>query len=354
MTSTFLLYGSTGFTGDLTARLAVQQGLRPILAGRSAAKLKAQAAELGLEYRVAPLDNPAALDAALADVAVVMHCAGPFIDTWQPMANACLRTGTHYLDITGELPVYAGLQGLDERAQARGVMLMPGVGFDIVPSDCLAAHLKRRLPSATRLALAFAVKGPARVSRGTAKSAIGMAPTGCAIRREGRLVTVPFGSKTRRVDFGNGSQTVTIFPWGDVFTAYYSTGIPNIEDYFAVPRSTARLMAGAQLLQPALRIGAVRGLLKRLIERGPAGPTAEQRAATRTFLWGEVTDDQGKRAIARLFGPEPGYTWTPITMLQVVRRVLDGHAPPGYQTPAKAYGPDFVLETEGVRREDVV
>src|SRR5687768_10018150 len=128
MPSGFLLYGATGFVGDATARLAVQYGLQPIIAGRDAAKVERQATELGLEFRVFSLDDSAAMDRALKDMTVVLHCAGPYLYTSKPMVDTCLRTGTHYLDLTGEIPVYEALAARDAEAKARGVMLLPGVG----------------------------------------------------------------------------------------------------------------------------------------------------------------------------------------------------------------------------------
>ena len=144
MRADFLLYGSYGYTGRLIADRALEQGLRPLLAGRDVAALAAQAAELGLEFRAFSLDDTAALDAAVRAVPVVLHAAGPFAHTAAPMAQACIRAGVHYLDITGEIAVFEAMAALDGAARASGVMLMPGAGFDVVPTDCLAAHLARR------------------------------------------------------------------------------------------------------------------------------------------------------------------------------------------------------------------
>ncbi len=154
MNANFLLYGANGYTGELIARFAVQQGLRPILAARNSQKVAPLAAELGLDYRAFALDNKQAIDSALADIAVVLNCAGPFSQTSAPMVAGCLRSQTHYLDITGEINVFEEVASQDKLAKTTGVILLPGVGFDVVPSDCLAAHLKGRLPSATRLTLA--------------------------------------------------------------------------------------------------------------------------------------------------------------------------------------------------------
>src|SRR5919202_492909 len=140
--SSFLLYGATGYTAQLIREQASEFGLTPILAGRSETKLRPIADKFGLSYRIADLNEPSALDAALADVPVVLHCAGPFSKTAAAMQQACLRTSTHYLDITGEVAVFEQGMALHQQAQQQNVMLMSGVGFDVVPPDCIARYLK--------------------------------------------------------------------------------------------------------------------------------------------------------------------------------------------------------------------
>ncbi len=350
MASTFLLYGSTGYVGQVTARLALEYGLRPILAGRNAAALEHQAAELGVEYRVSSLEDAIGLDRALKDVPVVLHCAGPYLHTSKPMVEACLRNRVHYLDLTGEIPVYAALAARDKEARQRGVMLLPGVGFDVVPTDCLAVHLKQRLPTATHLALAYQNEGPAGLPPGTQRTAIELIPYGDFVRRDGKLETPDRVQKTRSIDFGKGPVNAARLTWGDVFTAWYSTGIPNIEVYAVLPQSARRLLAAFSNLRPILKLAFMRRLLKLFVQ---PGPSVEKRQYTITHVWGEVTDDQGRRAAGRLHGPEAGVIWTTRAALAAVKKVLAGDAPVGYQTPAKAYGPDFVLECEGVTREDI-
>jgi short subunit dehydrogenase-like uncharacterized protein len=350
MKTTFLLYGSNGYTGDLIARLAVKQGLVPILAGRHREKIAAQAAELGLEYRVFALDDPATIDAALKDVSAVLHCAGPFSHTSKPMAEGCLRTKTHYLDITGEIGVFESLARRDAMAKAAGVMLLPGAGFDVVPSDCLAVHLKRRLPSATRLTLAW--RGLGRTSRGTATTMISSIHLGGTIRENGKITRVPAAWKTRLIDFGRGPVKAITIPWGDVATAFYSTGIPNIQVYSVFPASLVRLMVLSRYIGGLLATPFVQSILKRAIQSQPAGPTEEQRAKGLSLLWGEATDDSGKRVVSRMRTPE-GYALTAMTAVAIAQRVIAGDAPIGFQTPARAYGADFVLQFDGVSREDL-
>ncbi len=350
MSSAFLLYGATGFVGDAISRLAIEYGLRPVLAGRDAGKLEKMAAELGVEHKVFDLRDPHKIEQALKDVAVVLHCAGPYVNTSKPMVEACLRSGTHYLDLTGELPVYEAIAARDAEARARGIMLLPGVGFDVVPTDCLAVHLKQRLPSATRLTLAFKPEGPAGLPPGTQRTVIELIPYGNRVRRNGRLESPQQATKTRLIDFGQGPVQAARLTWGDVFTAFYSTGIPNIEDYSVLPKAVRQQMAAFESLRPLFKLAVVRNLLKRGVK---PGPTADKRARSFVHVWGEVEDDQGRRAVSRLHGPEAGVVWTGRAALAATRKVLAGNAPPGFQTPGLAYGADLVLECEGVTREDL-
>jgi len=345
-----LIYGAYGYTGELVAREAVRRDLRPVLAGRRREPLERLASELGLEHRVFGLEDPDRLAESVAGAGVVVHCAGPFELTTPPMARACVEAGVHYVDITGEMMVFAALHRMDAAARERAVTLLPGAGFDIVPSDCLAAHLARRLPGARRLALAF--HGIGRPSRGTAATMAMNLHRGGAVRRDGRIVPVPLAWRVREMDLGEGPVRCMSVPWGDVFTAHLSTGIPDIEVYMAAP---PRLILAARLsrwLRPVLGLPVVRRAAVRLARRRSPGPTAEQRKRGRSLLWGEVEDGEGRRAASRLRCPE-GYTLTARSAVEVARRVEKGEARPGFATPSLAFGPDFVLELPGCVREDL-
>ncbi len=349
-TGPWLLYGANGYTGALIARLAAERGHRPVLAGRRAGAICELADTLGLERRLFALDDPQRLDAALEGMTAVLHCAGPFSRTARPMAEACVRTRTHYLDITGEVEVFEALAACDAQARERGVMLLPGCGFDVVPSDCLAAHLHRRQPSAVQLALAYASAG--RLSRGTALTALeGLGQPGL-VRRGGVLTPVPSGQLRRRIDFGEGPRLALGIPLGDLATAWRSTGIPDIELYLAASLPLRALASAGRWLGPALGSPTVKGLLARRVRAGQPGPSDDERARGRAFVWGEAKDAGGRRVEARLETPD-GYTFTARAALAIVERVLAGDAKAGYATPALAYGADFVLGIEGVRRFDV-
>jgi short subunit dehydrogenase-like uncharacterized protein len=353
----FLIYGANGYTGKLIARAAVQRGLRPVLAGRNRTEVAALAEELALPHCIFGLDEPAVLEAELADVPVVLNCAGPFVHTHRPLVDTCLRTGTHYLDITGELAVFQAIAARDAEAKAAGVMLLPGAGFDVAPSDCLAAHLKKRLPSATRLTLALQPVGG--WSRGTARTMVESLHTPGMIRQDGDLTPVPGLWKTLWIDFGQqfmgkgwrGPVAAVAIPWGDVFTAYYSTGIPNIETYLAVPDAIAWMGGVVRLSGPMLQWPLIKAALRRAVESLPEGPDEAALATGFSVIWGEVTDDTGRRAVARLRTPHT-YLLTALAALAIVERVLAGNVRPGYQTPAAAYGPNLLLGIEGISRVD--
>lgn len=234
MNGRIMIYGATGYTGKLVAQEAKRQGLNPLLAGRSAAKLKAVAEPLGFEWRAVALEDSAALDAALSEVQAVLHIAGPFSQTSKPMLDACLRTKRHYLDITGEIDVLEACAARDAEAKAAGIVVLPGVGFDVVPSDCLAAHMKERMPDAVKLTLA--IGGLEKMSRGTAKSSVESIANPVRVRRGGEIVT-QWPPERKSFDFGKGPRPSIAIGWGDVATAYHSTGIGDISVYFeAMPQ----------------------------------------------------------------------------------------------------------------------
>jgi short subunit dehydrogenase-like uncharacterized protein len=348
-TKRFLIYGATGFTGKLTARTAKEKGLEPILAGRNETKLKAVAEPLGLQWRAFDLSEQEKLDTALGEVNAVLHIAGPFSATSKPMVDACLRTGTHYLDITGEIDVFESLAARDAEAKKAGIMLLPGVGFDVVPSDCLAAHLKRRLPDA--IDLKIYIGGLNALSRGTAKSMLEGVPLGTRVRRDGRIITPP-RPKEADCDFGEGPRPTIVIPWGDVSTAYYSTRIPNIEVRMA---ATPPLRIAASMPDFARRImgtSLVQSLLKAQVDRMPEGPSDEVLRIGNRVLLGIVTNAKGESARARLTTSQ-GYVLTAQTGAEIARRVVAGEVKPGFQTPSLVYGPDFILQFDGARREEL-
>jgi short subunit dehydrogenase-like uncharacterized protein len=338
MLQAWMLYGANGYTGELIARAAAARGLSPVLAGRNRAAITALADELGLPSRVFGLGA-----ADLSGMSLVLNCAGPFSATAVPMMEACLHAGAHYLDITGEIEVFEQAWTRGERARSAGVVLCPGVGFDVIPTDCVAAALKQALPDASRLELAFSTRSP--MSAGTAKTAIEALAQPGRIRRGGRLVAVPQAWQVRQIDFGDGPQSAMPIAWGDVSTAFRSTGIPDITVYAAVPPMmlrAARLAGYATLLLGAPQVQA---LLKRSAAR-IKGPDDAARAKFGSLIWGEATNPAGTRRTARLRTGN-GYDVTVAGALAVAGFVIGRNGPGGAFTPSLLMGAELAQRLPG-------
>lgn len=346
-----LIYGATGYTGKLAAREAARRGLDVVLAGRDAKKLAAFGEIHCFETRAVALDDATDLQAALADIAAVLHIAGPFSKTSRPMVDACLATRTHYLDVTGEVDVFEALARRDGEARQAGITLLPGVGFDVVPSDCLAAYVARRIdePSVLRIGLAGLGGG---ASRGTTRTMVESFGDGLRVRHQGVLVPRPMGSLEHHFDLGAGPLRGVAMPLADLASAFHSTGIPNIETYMIVSGAIPILLKASRFAAPLLRLDAVQRFLSARIDALPEGPDDATRASTRAVVLAEVEGPGGQRAAAMLETPS-GYAMTQLAAVEAARRVAEGLAPIGYQTPATAFGADFVLECSDSRRTDL-
>jgi len=324
-----MIYGANGYTGQLISKLAAEKGHKPILAGRREGAIRPFAESLGLPWKVFEISE---IDSHLKGMGTVLLCAGPFSATSSPFVAACLRQGVHYLDITGEIEVLENVLAHKKDAEKAEVVLLPGVGFDVVPSDCLAAQLSQKLPDADSLELAFITNG--KPSPGTLKTMIENMPKGGKIRANGKIVSVPEAYRQRQVSFNHLSFNLTSIPWGDISTAYHSTGIPNITVYTYLPQALSKV---GKLVKSSL----VRTTLKKLVEIFVHGPSEEELRKNRCSLWGRVSNASGKAEEARLEIPD-GYYFTAQSALACVENVRSGKVKPGAWTPSQAFGAEFV------------
>jgi short subunit dehydrogenase-like uncharacterized protein len=341
-----MIYGAYGYTGELIAREAVRRGERPILAGRSEERLLRLAKELGLEHRA--FDVVQAKD-ALSGIDVLLNCAGPFAATVRPVVEACLHHRVHYVDITGEIPVFQFCHSQDAQAKQAGIILCPGAGFDIVPTDCLAALLKEALPDATTINLAFS--SGSRLSHGTAKTMVEGLGKGGMIRRNGVLRPVPSGYRLRRIPFASGTRWTATIPWGDVYTVGVSTGVPNTRVYVATPLAMGLAMRAASPLRVLLKSPPVKQWLRNKVDRRYAGgPDEAARKRGHAELWGEAINSAGRRITARMTTPN-GYTLTADTAVEIATHCINATEISGYTTPSLLMGSRFILSRLGVTYE---
>lgn len=344
-----LLYGANGYTGRLILERLLEAQIPVIIAGRSKQSISVLANEFGVSYRVAILEDADALNSLLEGIAVVIHAAGPFAVTAAPMMAACLRNKVHYTDITGEIGVFEYAHSCDGKAKEAGIMLLPGCGFDVVPTDSMAAWLHEQLPDATHFELAFASSGGG-MSHGTASSMVAKLGEGGAIRKDGKIIRHPLGKFGKWVDFDGSRRFVMSIPWGDVATAYYTTGIPNIVTYIGMPVSVFRILKLQGAFNWLLRTSTVRKMLQRRIDAGSPGPDADTRSKSSSAVVARVSNPAGSSVSGYLKCPD-GYTMTALSVVVIVKRILSGNLKTGFQTPAGCYGHEMVLEIPGVSRK---
>lgn len=340
----WMIYGAYGFTGRLIAREAVRRGHRPTLAGRDPAKLRAVAEELGLPARSVSLDDRQGLSALVAEHDIVLHAAGPYTQTAPPMIEACLAAGTHYADIAGELAVFTALYERHGEALRRGVALIPGCGFDVVPTDSLASRLAERLPDATMLEIAL--DSVTQLSRGTAKAAMEVIARGGFVRQDGRLKEWKIGERGPNVRFHGGDRKTMLAPFADLESAYHTTGIPNIRTYLALPPGFGFAVSIAPVAHRLLSAGPVR----RLVQKGIDIALGKREAKEEGYasIWGRASDAGGRVVEEWMRTPEP-YHYTAVSSVNVVERLAAGHFA-GTLTPAGAFGTDFALAVPGTER----
>jgi short subunit dehydrogenase-like uncharacterized protein len=354
--SGFMIYGAYGYTGELIARQAVARGHRPLLAGRRRSELDRLGRELGLDTVCVALDDGDALARALEQVDVVCHAAGPFVHTSAPMVAACIAAHTSYIDITGEISVFRQVFARHADAERAQIALLPGAGFDVVPSDCLARFVADAVPEADQLVIAFASLG--RPSAGTAKASFEGVLRGNFVRRGGVLEEIAWGEGVTEVRFSDRPRTVLPIPWGDLETAYRTTGIPNITTLMAVPEGAGRLLALARpvtsavfpKLMAGLGASGVREVLLSAIERYVKNPDARARQAGRAYLWARASAPNGQGREAWLETVD-GYALTAESAVLALEKIQK-QRPIGALTPARAFGADFVLEIHGSVRHE--
>lgn len=341
----FLIYGASGYTGKLIVELSVKKGLKPVLAGRTESKIKPLAEKFGLTYLVFGLDNYDEMLEKLAKFPLILNCAGPFSRTAQKLVEVCLETHTHYLDITGEVDVFERIKLYHREAQEKQIILLPGVGFDVVPTDCMAKYLSLKMPDATHLELAFTSVGGS-ISHGTVTTMIESIGNSGYVRENKVIVLKPTGYKGKWIDFGRLKQFAITIPWGDISTAYTTTGIPNIETYAGASKAAYLLMKLQFLFNPILRTKMVKNLLQKYVDDKITGPDESHFQNGKSLIYGKVTNQNGETIEARIETLE-GYRLTAEASVLITQKVLMLSGISGYQTPAGLFGHELILEMEG-------
>ena len=347
--SRVLLYGAYGYTGRLAAELAAAKKLDVVLAGRNKEALAGLGDRLNLPTRVVGLNDVKQLSEALKDIACVVHMAGPFAATSTPMLSACLATQTNYVDITGEIEVFEAMWSREEEIKRAGITAVPGAGFDVVPTDCLAAYVASKLERPTSLVIAL--RGLESASQGTLRTAIRQVSKPVLCRRAGAIVALDDRSP-RWIDFGSGDEPCVPVSWGDVATAFHSTGVRNITVYFRRTKLLRSADILGKLFGPVLRSRIGQSGLTAIVRSLPEGPSQAQRIGRRATIWAEAIDCSGRSSKASLSTPD-AYDFAANSALEISSKIRSLSAPLGLVTPFQAFGADFVLTLPGCSRTDI-
>jgi len=344
------LLGATGYTGKLITDAAASYGISLMLLGRSQQKLRALSDRVGYPFQTVSVSSESALQESLRNVDVMINAAGPFSATAQLVVEACLATNTHYLDLTGEIPVFDTLFSYHKQANKQGIMVMPGVGFAVVASDCLAAYVASQLPDA--MMLNIGVSRSDIFSRGSARTMLELFDNGVLVRRNGMLEKIPVASLEHYFDFGLGRRPALAVSWPDVFTAYHTTGISNISTYFEVGAMERSAAMYGRYAGWTLKLPFARQAMQLQLSLLPEGPSQQCRDIRHRVVVAEAVAADGTCFRCRLTTPE-AYTFSALSTLEIAKRVINGEYRCGFQTPAGVYGPELLQAIPGVYRTEI-
>jgi short subunit dehydrogenase-like uncharacterized protein len=296
MAPEIVLFGATGYTGELTARALVERGARPVLAARNAARLSALAAELGgLETRVGDVSRPESVAALVSAGDVLISTVGPFARWGAPAVEAAIAAGAHYIDSTGEGAfIRRVFEEWGPRAEAAGVGLLTAFGYDFVPGNLAGAlALREAGPSAVRVEIGYMAtggSGPRDFSGGTRASAAGAMIAPGFAWREGRIATERGGVRVRRFPLEHGEEIAGVsIASSEAFALPRASPELAVVDVFLGFGPASYAMAGVGALASVLMRapgakGVVEGLMGRAIKGSTGGPDAAARARTGSYV----------------------------------------------------------------------
>lgn len=340
-----IVYGAYGYTGKLISNQLKDKIQDVLLSGKNENKLRTLSDNTGFSFLAIDLQNKKNLTELFSQTEIVINAAGPFINTCCQIIEACIESKSHYIDINGDIKVFEIIKSYGEKATQAGVMILSGAGFDIVPSDCLAVKLKKMMTNPTHLKIAFATSGGG-ISHGTALTVLGRIGEKALKREDGKLKQISMGKNSMWVDFGEAKKFTINMSWGDVSTAYTSTGIENIETYMAVKPKIYYFLKLQFIFNWLLRLGIVRNMIKNYIDKNIVGPNEISREKAYSLFYAEIKNSSGHTMSARLKTDE-GYNLTAKATVLIAKKVLNNDFKIGYQTPAKAYSENLIFEIEG-------
>jgi len=319
-----LIYGATGYTGTLIVHEASRRGIDFEIAGRSEDRLSALAAELNVPYHVFPVADREGWKSALKGKTALLNIAGPFSETAEQAMEAAIKSQVHYFDITAEVDIYRLAESKDVAAEAAGIMLLSGAGL-FATYDPLVVHTAKRVENPVAMRAAFKYSGG--FTPGSVASSGNIINAGLLVRKNGeikKLTEAPSAS----FDLGDGPEDFSLMPLGGLVISYKSTGIPDIEEYFA------------------MAVPAEEGS-----DTFKEGHPVAASGAERSKIFIEVTGEDGT-VVRSMADTQDGYMPTVTSAVEVVMHALNGSFKIGFQSPASAYGAELLTSLPDVNITD--
>jgi short subunit dehydrogenase-like uncharacterized protein len=367
MAGRIVLFGATGYTGELTARALAGIGERPVLAARSEPRVRALADELGgLDWAVADVRAPETVAALVGSGDVLVSCVGPFARWGAAAVEAAIGAGAHYLDSTGETPfIREVFESYGPRAAAARCALVTAMGYDWVPGNMAGAiALREAGEGATRVAVGYFLTGgggAGSMSGGTRASAAGVFLEPAFAWRGGRIVAERSGARVRSFTVDGRARKGISAGSSEHFGLPPSfPGLRDVDVYlgwFGGASDVLRLFSAG--LSVATRLPAVRGVLGEVVARGvkgsTGGPDEDARAGSGSLVVAEASDAAGRvLSRVRVKGVN-GYDFTAGMLAWGAHAAANGRLQSvGALGPVAAFGLDALCEgarSAGIERD---
>lgn len=357
MKSRIMIYGVDSFMGALASRAAMRRGISHVAAGRNIAGVAQHAAAVAKEAdnalaepRTFTLGDKARIAAQLDDVGVVVNCSPLEGGGLLSLIDACLATGTHYIDMTSERTQIAAIAAHDEMAKRANVMVMAGAGFDYAAIDAVAERLAQILRGAR--AVTIAVKRGAPTLPEARRLVAALTAEGETLKN-GQFVPARAGERSIEVDFGEGPEKAWLAPWRGEATGMRHRGTySTMESYEVLPERAARVFAKGRIAMRFFRRGWGVKRLERKLSKGRLSPTSAELKNGRAAVWGEARTPEGIRFCARLETPE-AHLWSAEAAVLLARRAVQAAAKPGFQLPFAIAGAALIDEIPGTQWREI-
>ena len=340
------LFGATGTTGTLIAKVLAREGLTFRLAGRSADRLAALSAQLpgAPGWVVADVNQPDSLASLFKDgTRLLINCAGPFTELGERVVSLAALNGVHYLDTTNELSFRIGAQGYNELARKNGAAVVPACAYEVAPADCMAAQIGQEWHAVEydSAEVLYRQSGPS--SAGTRRSALlSLATSWMSFQNGGWKGEIP-GSRAKTFPLPSGDVVAIKIPSCEAVTIPAHLPVRSVNVWMSFPRS-ARWW-GPVLIPLAARLARsiLRPLMLKIMVMGAVNELEQAEADSRFEVIVTLLRGQDGRSLT-LKGRRPYHLTAEIVVYTAQKMLEPSFNVSGVLAPSQVVDPRAFLE----------